>query len=56
MTNIADFSRSFKFWLIPFGKKYMKSPKGDIYTNNPKGKNVIEEKYFFQKYIYYTSG
>lgn len=29
----------------------MKSPKGDIYTNNPKGKNVIEEK-FFSKNIF----
>lgn len=32
----------------------MTSPKGDIYTNKPQGKSVIEEKKFFL-YIYYAS-
>lgn len=33
----------------------MKSPKGDIYTNSPKGEKYDRRKIFFQKYIYYVS-
>lgn len=41
----------FNFGIFLLGGKYTKSPKGDIYTNNPKKKNVIEEKYFFCIFI-----
>lgn len=54
--HIIMCSINVRFWLMfpvvfNFGnflleKKYTKSPKGDIYTNNPKEKDVIEEKYF----------
>lgn len=35
---LADVSSSFKFGKFSFGKKYTKSPKHGIYTNNPKKK------------------
>lgn len=36
----------FNFGNFLLEKKYTKSSEGDIYTNNLKEKNMIEEKYF----------